>query len=88
MSSPWTECTISSSLYEGPHTTAEGAYKLIIVATLEPGAEKYFSGFRVLIGCNDTEEKLAALVRAIPHTCTACGENVNHFNSDFIPSEN
>ena len=71
MSSPWTKefasgCWISGSRYEGPHST-ESAYKFIIAATLEPGAEKYFSGFRVLIGCNSTEEKLAALVRATLH---------------------
>ena len=82
MSSSWTKefasgCWISDSLYEGPHST-ESAHKFIIVATLEPGAEKYFSGFRVLIGCNSTEEKLAALVRATCITLYTARENVNH----------
>ena len=68
MSPPWTKefasgCWISDSMYGGPYST-ESDKKFMIVATLEPGAEKYFSGFRVLIGCNKTEKKLAALVCA------------------------
>ena len=36
----------------------------MIVATLEPGAEKHFSGFRVLIGCSNKETNLDYLVCA------------------------
>lgn len=54
---------MSEYQHEGPASTLE-RQEFIVHATLEPGAEKYFSGFRVLIGCKDSQ-KLATLVRTI-----------------------
>lgn len=53
---------MSACHYDGPVSTNDGS-RFMVHATLEPGAEKSFSGIRVLIGCKNTQE-LAALVCA------------------------
>jgi hypothetical protein len=48
--------------YEGPGSGRVTDGQFMVHATLEPGVEKCCSGFRVFIGCKNTQE-LAALVR-------------------------
>ena len=52
---------MSDYKYIGPGSTLQGNM-FMVHATLEHGAEKYFSGLRVVIGCKGTPE-LAGLVR-------------------------
>ena len=58
------------------YTTGCGDF--MIHATHEPGAEKYFLGFRVVIGCKDGEE-LTSLVRVTRAFCC------HIFRLDCIP---
>src|ERR1700683_1135313 len=48
-------CWRSESIYEGPEKTRNGN-RFVICASLDAGAEKYFSGVHLVVCCEDTDD--------------------------------
>ena len=78
-------CWMSEYQYEGPGSTQNG-HDSMIHATLKPEAEKYSSGFQVLIGCkNAMTQEVIALVRCFG-TCETIGvRNAHAITKEFLP---
>ncbi|KAF8578414.1 hypothetical protein K439DRAFT_1621336 [Ramaria rubella] len=59
-STPWTQgCWMSHYEYEGPGSVTSGqndGHEFMINVALEPGAEVYFSGIRVMVVCDDRHD--------------------------------